>query len=117
MRRLIAILLSVSSMAGFAACAAGLPSPTNQDASWAAERWPGTTLAELEAGRTLYVENCAGCHALKAPDAVPPGQWREEISEMRTKRGVDTSDEDAELMARFLETLATRMRQSENAAR
>lgn len=54
-----------------AACAASpiiRPAPVN--VAWANKRWPEATLASLDAGRTLYIGKCSGCHSLHAPSQV-----------------------------------------------
>jgi mono/diheme cytochrome c family protein len=99
----LAVLLSLA----FAACSAGLPEPSTQDAKRAQTRFPGTTVVELNRGRALYVQTCAGCHALKAPDMLPPERWEVEVADMRTKRGVAISDQDAELIVQYLWTAST----------
>jgi mono/diheme cytochrome c family protein len=97
-------------------CAAGLPHPSAADASQASARWPGTTVAELGRGRELYVRTCAGCHALKSPDAVPAGQWEREVTEMRGRHGVSLSDEEADFIIRYLYSVGSRMRSAERTA-
>jgi mono/diheme cytochrome c family protein len=95
-----------------AACGGGLPRPTPVDATRAQTRFPGTTVADLDRGRSLYVQTCAGCHALKAPGTLPPEQWKGEVDEMREKRGVAISDGDAELIVRYLWTASSDKRES-----
>ncbi|MGZ3423754.1 MAG: hypothetical protein ACXVEF_19890 [Polyangiales bacterium] len=78
MRRLLPSLLFLAS-----SCATTqVPMPTAQQASAAAERWPGTTQEELVAGRTLFVERCSGCHTLPVPDSHTPDSWPKLIDEM-----------------------------------
>lgn len=93
-----------------AACAAGLPHPTSDDAARANERWPSATLGDLGRGRELYVRSCAGCHSLKAPDEVPPGQWESEVAEMRQRHGVALNDAEADAIVRYLWSVGSRLR-------
>jgi len=97
-------------------CAAGLPHPGPEDASQASARWPGTTVAELGRGRELYVRTCAGCHALKSPDAVPPAQWEREVTEMRGRHGVSLSDDEADAIIRYLYGVGSRLRSAKRTA-
>jgi len=90
------------------ACASGLPEPTHADVGWAKARRPESTLDELQHGRKLYVARCAGCHALKSPDMLPPGKWIGEIAEMRTKHGVAIADREELLIAQYLDTMSAR---------
>jgi cytochrome c5 len=64
------------------ACAAALSHPTAADALTVAERYPGTTVDDLERGRALYVRRCAGCHTLPLASAHTAAEWPEVIGEM-----------------------------------
>lgn len=91
-----------------AACSgSALPEPTVADASRGGAHFPGLTLGELQQGRSLYVSRCGSCHALKRPAELPPEQWQEEVSEMRTKNGVKLSDAEAQAIVRYLAVAAT----------
>jgi mono/diheme cytochrome c family protein len=35
-----------------------------------------STLADLEQGRTFYLNNCGSCHSLYLPESYTPAQWR-----------------------------------------
>jgi len=108
LRFLLAALCTAIVVAGGSACAAALAEPTQRDASYAAQHWPGTTLAELEQGRALFVQTCAGCHTLKNPTSHSPAGWRAEVEQMRGKKGVALDDQQAELIIRYLSTVASR---------
>jgi hypothetical protein len=53
------------------------------------------------------VSRCGSCHTLKRPAELPPEQWQEEVSDMRTKNGVKLSDAEAQAIARYLAVAAT----------
>jgi mono/diheme cytochrome c family protein len=89
-----------------AACSSALPQPAPEHAGRAAERWPGTTVADLDRGRSLYVASCRGCHALKLPHEIPAEQWAHEVAEMREKQAVKLSDAEADAIVRYLWSLA-----------
>ena len=74
-------LVCASALAA-AACAAALRHPTEADALAVASRYPGTTAADLERGRSLYVRRCAGCHTVPLPSVHTPAEWPEVIGEM-----------------------------------
>jgi hypothetical protein len=93
------------------ACASGLPSPTPADEARAHARWPGASMSELNHGRQLYVERCASCHALKTPDAVAADQWPAAIDKMRKQHGVKLTDGEADIMERYLWSVASRLEQ------
>lgn len=73
--------LAFLAVLGLAACAT-LPHATALDAQVAAERWPGTTVELLEAGRVAYVSRCAGCHNLHLPHEKLPEEWPGTVAEM-----------------------------------
>ena len=59
------------------------PGPLAPNAASAAEqRWPGTTAAQLEQGRTLFVAKCNGCHDYPDLHAVPESRWPEVLKKM-----------------------------------
>jgi len=49
------------------------------------------TLAELQQGRTLYLNNCNNCHALYMPEAYSPSQWKTVLGLMAPKTGMTSS--------------------------
>ncbi len=95
------------------ACAAQLVRPTSLHGSWAAERWPGTTLAELERGRELYVRRCGGCHALQLPARRPDLDWERSVREMTARSRTPIAPEEADAITRFLVTVAGAAREAE----
>jgi hypothetical protein len=80
-------LLLLSLLAG--ACAGQLPPPSEADALRASARYPGTTVADLARGRTLYVEHCSGCHALVRPAIKQPDDWPKLVAEMTDRAKLD----------------------------
>lgn len=96
--------LVVLSALAAAACAAALRHPTETDARAVASRYPGTTAADLERGRTLYVRRCAGCHAVPLPTVHTPAEWPEVIGEMAARARL--SPEDRADIERFLVALS-----------
>lgn len=97
-------------------CAAALVQPTVADVHWSESRWPGTTLEELQKGRALYVQTCAGCHTLHRPEAYPPEEWPDILKEMEEEMDEDKSTSitldpaDRRLIERFLVASSTRLR-------
>jgi mono/diheme cytochrome c family protein len=81
--RQAALALGVALLA--AGCAAALRHPTPGDAARASQRWPGTTVADLERGRAVYVRRCSSCHTLVLPDAYPAGDWPALVEAMTEK--------------------------------
>jgi hypothetical protein len=97
MRRLLPLLL-------LAAGCAGLPHPTQADLVRGQARYPGITQASLEEGRSAFVADCSGCHALPLPKDHAPAEWPAVVEEM-SERG-DLSQKDRMLIEQFLVTLA-----------
>jgi cytochrome c5 len=100
--RLLAVTIT---FATFAACASTpVPMPTPQQGEAASQRWPGTTLEDLKAGRTLYVERCSGCHSLPVPDAYAADAWPKVIDEMAARAHL--AGDDRTRVLRYLVTVS-----------
>jgi mono/diheme cytochrome c family protein len=89
----------------FGACARiQMPTPTGADAARAGSRWPGTTVADLDRGRSLYVAHCSSCHQPVAPTRIPANEWPAHLEEMAERAHLST--EEASLVERYLVTMA-----------
>lgn len=86
-----------------AGCAA-LPHPTPDDARRAQSLYPGTTVEDLEAGRSRFVQDCSGCHSLPLPSDKAPLDWPFVVDEMAGKFTLSTQDQ--AVITRFLVTLS-----------
>ena len=89
------ILLSATILL-LAACASkkATISLSESDASRAAAKYPGASLASLQKGKTLYEENCGKCHGLKSPTAYNEEQWGKHVKRMAPKAKIDKPTED-----------------------
>jgi len=106
LRRIGARSAALSVLVWVAGCgASAIPRPAAPDASWAHQQWPGTTLADLEQGRALYVDNCGGCHTLYSPQRVVAHAFPETFYEMAAEAHVTGPERD--LIEHYLRT-ATR---------
>ncbi len=65
-----------------AGCAAALPHPSAASAARAQGRWPDSSLAQLEQGRSVFAQRCSGCHALPLPDSRTEAEWKKVLDEM-----------------------------------
>jgi hypothetical protein len=99
MRRLSLLIL-------LAAGCAGLPHPTAGDLLRAKAHYPTATQASLEEGRSAFVADCSGCHALPLPQDHLAAEWPEVVTVMAERAHL--SDADRELIEQFLVTLADR---------
>ena len=103
-RRLAAAaLVAAALIAG--GCAAALRQATPEDAVRLAPQWPGTTLEDLQRGRSLYVRRCSGCHNVYLPRAFPPAKWPGLVDEMAAKARLGPGERDD--MVRFLVAVAS----------
>jgi mono/diheme cytochrome c family protein len=100
-RRLTLLLALCAAASG---CAGQLHVPVEADAARASQRWPGTTLADLQRGRGLYVNHCSSCHTLYRPEQYPADKWRGLVGEM-TERAKLSADQ-VETIVRYLEASA-----------
>jgi hypothetical protein len=56
------------------------------------KRWPGTTSEELVRGRSLYRNQCSGCHSLYAPGKFSSTQWDTLLPVMQGRARTATGD-------------------------
>jgi hypothetical protein len=84
MRRILLIL-----GLGMTGCVAFVPEPTAQMAGGDESR-----LAELRAGRGLYVAKCSACHALYDVNRFSGARWASEVDEMLILKKVRLSDDE-----------------------
>jgi len=94
MRRLAPALAPALALA-LAACTVDVPRATPLDAERAARTRPGTTLAELDRGRTTYLSKCTGCHRPVAPRSIDAASWPEHVDEMRERAHLSPAEHDA----------------------
>lgn len=99
-----AALVVLLALAASVACSAALRHPSPQDARAAAGQWPGTSLADLQRGRAVYVRRCSGCHSLYLPSAYAPEDWPALVGSM-SERARLTPQQRADL-TRFVVTLS-----------
>jgi len=104
-KRRLAIVSLAAGLCATAACAAALRHPTPEDVTLLAPKWPGTTLADLQRGRSLYVRRCSGCHNLVLPAAHSPGAWPERVDRMADKARLRPGER--EDVVRFLVAVAS----------
>ena len=89
-------------------CAAALPHATEADASRVNGSFPGATVQELEHGRSLYVERCAGCHQLREPASETPLAWPHLVAEMRDDHGVHLTHDEERGIVLYLVSVSSR---------
>lgn len=93
--RLLVSLLPVA----LVACAANVPPPASADVARLSDRYPKTTLDELQRGRDLYLARCTSCHAAVEPTSIPADRWPHEVSEMSERAGLG---QDESLVVKYL---------------
>jgi mono/diheme cytochrome c family protein len=98
--RLTILTLVFGVASALAGCAAQLPLLGEADAARASQRWPGTTVADLQRGRELYVNHCSSCHTLYRPQDLPADKWRTLVGEMQVRAKL--APEQAETISRYL---------------
>jgi cytochrome c5 len=76
---------------------------SDADASRAAAKYPGASLASLQKGKTLYEENCGNCHGLKSPTDYNEEQWGKHVKRMAPKAKIDKPTE--ELILQYVVTM------------
>jgi len=88
----------------FIACASYKPlAPGAADATRAAEKFPGTTLADLEQGKSIFEQNCNKCHSLKKPFTKDEETIKSVLPKMAKRAKIDSRQED--LVLKYLLTM------------
>jgi hypothetical protein len=82
---LVVVLILLTSGCSKSSSTSSLYTPTSSDATSTA------TLADLQQGRTLYVNNCGACHSLYSPDDYTSSQWKTIISSMGPRTSMSSS--------------------------
>lgn len=80
--------------------------PTQSDADRAAQKWPGTTLSDLDKGKAIYQANCNKCHPYKSPTSRNEEAWNKIIPQMAKKAKL--SSEDESLVLKYVVTMSGR---------
>jgi cytochrome c5 len=66
----------------FTACSVKLMVPAQSDVDRVSGKYPGYSLAELNADKTLYETTCNRCHRLKNPTSRSEAKWDKIVPEM-----------------------------------
>ncbi len=82
-----------------------IPEATEADATRVSARWPGTTAADLNRGRSLLLARCGNCHLPPSPAELDAAAWSAEVAEMRERSGLTVID--ADLVERYLAAFAS----------
>jgi mono/diheme cytochrome c family protein len=61
--------------------------------SYASTKWPGTTEADLSAGKKLFLDNCNRCHGYPDLNAKPDEHWPGTIESMAKKADLNKDQE------------------------
>jgi mono/diheme cytochrome c family protein len=86
-------------LAALTGCMANIPVPDALMADGDDSR-----LADLRAGRELYINKCSGCHALISVDKYDDATWTSEVLEMVARKKVRMNDADRTQLLRYLTT-------------
>ncbi len=76
-------------VAMFFSCSKNLT--TNTDSLYiptATDVTPTATLADLQAGRSVYINNCGRCHNLYSPDSYSASSWKTIVPGMASRAGL-----------------------------
>ena len=96
------VILALGALAG---CATYVPEPDALMAGGDEGR-----LADLRAGRRLYVDKCAGCHSLIPVDRFDAARWTAEVEEMQKLKKVRLSPDDQARLLQYLGAASERAR-------
>ncbi|HLY12095.1 MAG TPA: hypothetical protein VKW04_22525 [Planctomycetota bacterium] len=96
------LILALAALAG---CATYVPEPDALMAGGDEGR-----LADLRAGRQLYVHKCGGCHSLIPVDRFDGARWAAEVEEMQRLKKVRLSSDDQARLLLYLSAAHDRPR-------
>ncbi|MCE1200172.1 MAG: hypothetical protein LWW85_14485 [Marinilabiliales bacterium] len=91
--RLLLSTISVMLLALLFSCSKTLTA--NADSLYvptAADVTANATLADLQAGRSLFVANCGKCHSYYAPDSYSAASWRNILPNMASRAGLSAAE-------------------------
>jgi cytochrome c5 len=92
MRKIFVLFL----IATFAACTVKLIAPAQSDVDRVSGKYPGYSLAELNADKALYESTCSRCHRLKNPTSRSEVKWDKivptMIARLNKKEGKEVID-------------------------
>jgi cytochrome c5 len=99
-------VLIVVSITLLVACASYKPIvPVQSDADRAANKIPGTTLADLNQGKAIFEDKCHKCHSLKKPFSKSEKDIEDAMPKMAKRAKIDSQQED--LVLKYLLTMST----------
>lgn len=104
-------LILIFSIILFTGCSAKLLVPVQADVDRVAEKYQGYTLAELNEGKSIYEQQCDGCHGLNRPQSRNEKAWNKIVPEMvekvNKKAGKEEIDQkEQETLLKYLVTMS-----------
>ncbi|MDA0986996.1 MAG: hypothetical protein O3A55_05280 [Bacteroidetes bacterium] len=99
---IFSLILSLSVL--LISCTTSAISYINQNhVEYATNRWTNTATNELSEGRTLYIQNCSGCHSLPKITDFNESKWIELIDEM--SKEMKLADNDVNKIQKYVLTI------------
>lgn len=103
-----ATILLIAIGMGFSNCKTSKPAATavsteQQQLAYATNRWPGTTLEQLNEGSAIMNNQCSRCHGTKKIANYTEEKWEKEINKMAPKAKI--TDIQKENLRRYILTL------------
>ncbi len=74
-------------------CSPQIPRVTPELVAIAVQRDATTTPELLENGRAIYLNRCASCHDLSAPDEFSEREWRSQVRKMAPKARINNTQQ------------------------
>jgi cytochrome c5 len=89
LKRNVFLLLALSGSLAITSCSKSSSAPYVPAAT---DVTATATLAQLQQGRTLFVNNCERCHSLYMPENYTAAQWRSILPGMTGRTSLTTAD-------------------------
>lgn len=93
--KIILLFILLGGISIFYRCGSVLYLPVTADAEKA-----GISLDTLNNGRNLYINNCASCHTLYAPEKFTTAEWKKNVNAMQKRAHIN--DEQKEQILKYL---------------
>jgi len=97
---LAAVVLGIMIVTG----CAPLSTPALDNAEYAAEHFPGTTIGHLWEGQMIYEKKCNNCHFLKDPEEMTLRQWDRVFDREARRARLDSAE--AALVYRYVASMS-----------
>jgi hypothetical protein len=85
-------LMAIIGLVLIISCKKNTPDPSSLYIPTSSDVTATATLAELQDGRVLYIDNCGACHGYYLPESYTPSRWRSIMPSMSPNTSMSASE-------------------------